>query len=78
MKQAAKEVTCHEQRWRENDWYDDEWNIVVVERNIPSIKMMQGDRRAKVMKTESREKQGGDQETKKGSIFWNIFMITMK
>jgi len=40
--------------------------------------MMQGDRRAKVMKTESREKQGGDQETKKGSIFWNIFMITMK
>jgi hypothetical protein len=41
----------------------------VVERNIPIIKMMQRDMRAKVMKTESGEKQGGNQETKKGSIF---------
>jgi hypothetical protein len=46
-----------------------------VKRNIPNIKMMQRDRRAKVMKRESREKQGDNWETKKGSIFWNIFFI---
>jgi hypothetical protein len=50
----------------------------VVERNIPRIKMMQRDMRAKAMKTESREKQRGNQENKKGSIFWNIFMIRVK
>jgi hypothetical protein len=78
MKQAAKEVTGHEQRWRQNDWYDDEWNITVVEGNKPSIKMMQRDMNAKAKKTESREKQGGNQETKKGSSFWNVFMIRVK
>jgi hypothetical protein len=37
--------------------------------------MMQRDRRAKVMKRDSGEKQGGNWETKKDSIFWNIFFI---
>jgi hypothetical protein len=34
--------------------------------------------REKVMKTDRREKQGGNQETKKGNILWNIFIITVK
>jgi len=42
------------------------------------MKMMQGNTRAKVMKTDRRKKQAGNQKTKEGNIFWNIFMITVK
>jgi hypothetical protein len=58
--------------------YDDECNVIAVERNKPSIKELQRDMRVKVMKTDRREKQGGNQETNNGNNFWNTFMITLK